>query len=63
MPSQGEYRLFFDFAHRGKVRTAAFTVRVPATGGASTEPSSGHGAGNHATTKAAARSSAVKRSG
>ena len=63
VPSQGDYRLFFDFAHRGKVRTAASTVRVPAGGGASMEPSGGHGAGNHATTKAAASSSAVKQSG
>jgi len=31
-PSAGAYRLFFDFRHEGKVRTAAFTVH--ATGGA-----------------------------
>jgi hypothetical protein len=51
VPSQGDYRLFFDFAHRGKVRTAAFTVHVPAAGSAGTEPSGSHGAGAHATTK------------
>ncbi|WP_435594547.1 hypothetical protein [Streptomyces panacea] len=27
-PSDGAYRLFFDFRHEGKVRTAAFTVRA-----------------------------------
>ena len=39
-PSPGTYRLFFDFSHRGTVRTADFTVEVagdrpgtPATGG------------------------------
>lgn len=31
-PSSGAYRLFLDFQHRGEVRTAAFTVDVPATG-------------------------------
>ncbi|MDT9693200.1 hypothetical protein Q5762_33735 [Streptomyces sp. P9(2023)] len=36
-PSAGSYRLFFDFQHGGKVRTAAFTVQAgpgqaPATG-------------------------------
>ncbi|MER5497594.1 hypothetical protein ABT096_10360 [Streptomyces sp. NPDC002561] len=30
-PSAGTYRLFLDFQHEGKVRTAAFTVRVPAS--------------------------------
>lgn len=49
VPSRGDYRLFFDFAHRGKVRTAAFTVHVPSSGRASPEPSGGDGA--HATTK------------
>ena len=29
VPSAGEYRLFFDFAHGGEVHTAAFTVAVP----------------------------------
>ncbi len=34
-PSAGTYRLFFDFSHRGTVRTAAFTVDVgpPIAGG------------------------------
>jgi len=30
VPSPGAYRLFFDFSHEGRVRTAAFTVHVPA---------------------------------
>jgi hypothetical protein len=29
VPSAGDYRLFFDFAHGGEVHTAAFTVSVP----------------------------------
>jgi hypothetical protein len=48
VPSPGAYRLFFDFAPGGQVRTAAFTIDVPAeaTGGNSHEPSGGHsGAG------------------
>ncbi|MFD5892876.1 DUF748 domain-containing protein [Streptomyces sp. NPDC060366] len=37
-PSSGAYRLFLDFQHKGEVRTAAFTVDVPAAGaGASKE--------------------------
>jgi hypothetical protein len=32
VPSAGDYRLFFDFSHEGGVRTAAFTVHVPADG-------------------------------
>ncbi|MGW0960898.1 hypothetical protein ACWD4K_18100 [Streptomyces gelaticus] len=32
-PSAGMYRLFLDFKHEGKVRTAAFTVRVAEPGG------------------------------
>ncbi|MFF2186846.1 DUF748 domain-containing protein [Streptomyces sp. NPDC058155] len=31
-PSSGAYRLFLDFQHKGEVRTAAFTVDVPAAG-------------------------------
>ncbi|MFB8036790.1 hypothetical protein ACFC5Z_28400 [Streptomyces sp. NPDC056004] len=31
-PSAGAYRLFLDFKHEGKVRTAAFTVRVAEPG-------------------------------
>jgi len=34
LPSAGTYRLFFDFAHEGEVRTAAFTVEVAAGDGA-----------------------------
>lgn len=30
-PTQGTYRLFFDFAHAGKVRTASFTVEIAPT--------------------------------
>ncbi|MEU4080580.1 hypothetical protein DEJ45_15810 [Streptomyces venezuelae] len=48
-PSAGTYRLFLDFQHEGKVRTASFTVTtgggnasVPATGEAT------HDAGGHA---------------
>jgi hypothetical protein len=33
VPSPGSYRLFFDFSHQGTVRTAAFTVTVPAANG------------------------------
>ncbi|MEU5215302.1 hypothetical protein AB0G79_03765 [Streptomyces sp. NPDC020807] len=33
-PSAGTYRLFLDFQHEGKVRTAAFTVTAGAAGGA-----------------------------
>ncbi|MFI8826851.1 hypothetical protein [Streptomyces sp. NPDC053431] len=51
-PSSGTYRLFLDFQHEGKVRTAAFTVRagaaaaVPDAAGAGT---GGTGAGTGAT--------------
>ena len=31
-PTASRYRLFFDFSHNGKVRTAAFTVDVPSAG-------------------------------
>lgn len=33
LPSAGTYRLFFDFAHEGEVRTAAFTVEAAAGDG------------------------------
>ncbi|MEU0405780.1 hypothetical protein ABZ318_37375 [Streptomyces sp. NPDC006197] len=55
-PSAGTYRLFLDFQHEGKVRTAAFTVTAGATGktaGKSPAPAAngtgeaGHGAGGH----------------
>ncbi|MFE7106522.1 hypothetical protein ACFU98_28675 [Streptomyces sp. NPDC057575] len=48
-PSAGAYRLFLDFKHEGKVRTAAFTVRVAEPGdggdghqGSGTGESAGH---------------------
>jgi hypothetical protein len=49
-PSKGLYRLFLDFQHEGKVRTAAFTVRAdgeltggePAEGGSSGDGHEGH---------------------
>ncbi|WP_406416053.1 hypothetical protein OH809_40435 [Streptomyces sp. NBC_00873] len=41
-PSAGMYRLFLDFQHEGKVRTAAFTVEVKPSVRARTEASSGH---------------------
>ncbi|MFI6697317.1 hypothetical protein ACIBLA_37335 [Streptomyces sp. NPDC050433] len=51
-PSSGAYRLFLDFQHKGEVRTAAFTVDVPATGsdsGAkpSTQPGETEESGEH----------------
>ncbi|MFF6774248.1 hypothetical protein ACFY8W_11855 [Streptomyces sp. NPDC012637] len=54
-PSSGTYRLFLDFQHEGKVRTAAFTVRAGAAGGAAPATSSApapvdeasHDAGGH----------------
>ncbi|WMX45752.1 hypothetical protein [Streptomyces roseicoloratus] len=58
-PSSGTYRLFLDFQHEGKVRTAAFTVRAGgAAGGAGQAPAApaaapapaddaSHGAGAH----------------
>ncbi|MEU3400340.1 hypothetical protein [Streptomyces filamentosus] len=52
-PSGGTYRLFLDFQHEGKVRTAAFTVRAgtpstaPGTAPAPAETTE-HDAGGHA---------------
>ena len=47
VPSPGAYRLFLDFRHEGVVRTAAFTLDVPAgagpAGGDSTERSADDG--------------------
>ncbi len=40
VPSGGDYRLFLDFQHDGKVRTADFTARAT---GAAQPGSSGHG--------------------
>ncbi|MBO8191110.1 hypothetical protein ITI46_05295 [Streptomyces oryzae] len=50
VPTEGSYRLFLDFKHEGKVRTAAFTVRAGAAeggedeegGGAPDSPSTDH---------------------
>ncbi|MFI1654176.1 hypothetical protein ACH4ZU_04425 [Streptomyces sp. NPDC020472] len=55
-PSAGTYRLFLDFQHEGKVRTAAFTVKAGVTGAAPAAPApaasgtggAGHDAGGHA---------------
>ncbi|MEU6169653.1 hypothetical protein [Streptomyces tanashiensis] len=53
-PSAGTYRLFLDFQHEGKVRTAAFTVTAGATGKAPAKASAPataeatHDAGEHA---------------
>ncbi|SEC81177.1 hypothetical protein [Streptomyces sp. TLI_105] len=46
-PSAGTYRLFLDFRHEGKVRTAAFTVKAGATGGATAPAMSGTGEAGH----------------
>ncbi|MEU8762262.1 hypothetical protein [Streptomyces sp. NPDC048659] len=55
-PSAGTYRLFLDFQHEGKVRTAAFTVRAGAaqpaapaapTAAPTAAPSATHDAGGH----------------
>ncbi|MFF8917601.1 hypothetical protein ACF08M_30910 [Streptomyces sp. NPDC015032] len=40
-PSAGSYRLFLDFQHEGKVRTAAFTVRVPESDRGASGPQEG----------------------
>ncbi|MFF5975485.1 hypothetical protein ACFY7C_28655 [Streptomyces sp. NPDC012769] len=49
-PSSGTYRLFLDFQHEGKVRTAAFTVRAGSGAGVSAGvpgEESSHDAGAH----------------
>ncbi|WP_282699883.1 hypothetical protein [Streptomyces sp. CC219B] len=50
-PSAGDYRLFLDFKHDGKVRTAAFTVRAgaaaPEASAPAGEPESGHDESGH----------------
>ncbi|OXM75171.1 MULTISPECIES: hypothetical protein [Amycolatopsis] len=46
VPSAGTYRLFLDFQHEGKVRTAEFTVATGTTPPATTQPpatADGHG--------------------
>jgi hypothetical protein len=45
--SPGAYRLFLDFQHGGVVRTAAFTVDVPAGTGGTTTPDGEGGHGGH----------------
>ncbi|WP_406861667.1 hypothetical protein ABZO31_14775 [Streptomyces sp. HUAS MG47] len=42
-PSAGAYRLFLDFRHEGKVRTAAFTVYAGGQGGAHDASAHSHG--------------------
>lgn len=48
VPTSGDYRLFFDFAHAGAVHTADFTVDVPAAGPSNAttpdDTDAGHGA-------------------
>lgn len=43
LPSSGEYRLFFEFAHGGVVRTAAFTIEVGTVDDAPAPPADDHG--------------------
>ena len=45
IPSEGTYRLFFDFSHAGTVRNAAFTIEAAAT--PSSGPADGDGHGGH----------------
>ena len=47
VPSAGTYHLFFDFQHRGEVRTAAFVVTVAASPGDSSQPGSGNEHNDH----------------
>ncbi|MET9338861.1 hypothetical protein [Nonomuraea sp. NPDC003804] len=53
VPSRGDYRLFLDFQHEGKVRTADFTVNTGQTATATAKPtpspakSGGHGDHKH----------------
>ncbi|MFG3347160.1 hypothetical protein ACGF1Z_19070 [Streptomyces sp. NPDC048018] len=46
-PSAGTYRLFLDFQHEGKVRTAAFTVRAGAAGPGAGATAGGTGEAPH----------------
>ncbi|MGA5197438.1 hypothetical protein [Streptomyces exfoliatus] len=46
-PSAGAYRLFLDFQHQGKVRTAAFTVTAGATGTPAEAPAPAAGEATH----------------
>ncbi|GGW71871.1 hypothetical protein [Streptomyces xantholiticus] len=45
-PSKGSYRLFLDFQHEGKVRTAAFTVQTGVAAAQQPEPE-GHESSGH----------------
>ncbi|MCX6466499.1 MAG: hypothetical protein NTW05_23360 [Pseudonocardiales bacterium] len=48
VPSAGVYRLFLDFQHEGRVRTAEFTVPTGTAAGAPTDPAApAHGADGH----------------
>ncbi|TDD93395.1 hypothetical protein [Actinomadura rubrisoli] len=42
VPSAGAYRLYLDFQHEGKVRTAEFTVNAGTAGTPAKEPEEGH---------------------
>ncbi|MFJ3670717.1 hypothetical protein ACIPSE_30085 [Streptomyces sp. NPDC090106] len=46
-PSGGTYRLFLDFRHEGKVRTAVFTVRAGAAHGTGGQEAGGHAEETH----------------
>ncbi|GAA1939788.1 hypothetical protein GCM10009837_77460 [Streptomyces durmitorensis] len=46
-PSPGSYRLFLDFKHEGKVRTAAFTVTAGSAGEAASEHDGASESGEH----------------
>ncbi|MEU5959197.1 hypothetical protein [Streptomyces sp. NPDC047525] len=46
-PSPGSYRLFLDFKHEGKVRTAAFTVTAGSAGEAASEHDDASESGEH----------------
>ncbi|MET7730024.1 hypothetical protein ABZT02_01485 [Streptomyces sp. NPDC005402] len=46
-PSGGTYRLFLDFKHEGKVRTAAFTVRAGGAVGAPADEAPHESSGEH----------------
>lgn len=46
VPSEGTYRLFLDFRHRGEVRTAEFTVIAGEHGAEPSSKGTGHGHGD-----------------
>lgn len=47
VPSAGNYRLFLDFQHAGKVRTAEFTVDTGGAAVSATPSTDGHNDGDH----------------